>query len=375
MRLHEFQAKRCFAQVGITIPASKLLKRNESVEEAVLAVGLPCMLKAQVLSGGRGKAGLVQKVDTVEEAKCKAKQIFDRVPDMEYLLLEQMVDALKEVYLSVSMDPLRGEAMLMGCIDGGVEIEKLASEHPEKINKEYVDLERGVRNYQLNDFCFRMGLEPDVRKKMQKTCHALLKAFSDLDADLAEINPLFITKQGELIAGDGKLSIDDNSLSRHPEFQKDRAHYGSDMEYEAAIEGIPYIEFSGDIALMVAGAGLANTVYDLVSYAGGTVSNYLEFGGPNYKKAEIALRLCMKNHPKAILIVTFGTIARADVMAEGIAAAYSALQPTCPIVLCLRGTGEEKVAEYFEPIGLVNLTDTEEAVRKAVAIVQGGKNT
>ena len=149
-----------------------------------------------------------------------------------------------------------------------------------------------------------------------------------------------------------------------------REYFDNDVAFEAAREGIPYLQFDGDISLMCAGAGLTTVVYDLVNYEGGTVANYLEFGGPNYRKAVRAMELCLLNNPKVILIVTFGTIARADVMADGIAEAIARLRPSCPIVACIRGTGEEEAVQKLKAAGLDPLFDTEEAVRRAVALAR-----
>ncbi len=371
MKLFEYQAKEVFAGVGIPVPKSVLIAKADETAAAVGSVGLPCVLKCQVLSGGRGKAGLVKLARTQAEAEALAKKYFAEVPSLHAVLVEEAVAIERELYLALTIDAPSGRAVLMGCAEGGVEIEQVAAETPEKIMRETIDLERGLQPFQISDFVYRLGLRDDALKQVGKICGALYKAFRSMDAELIEINPLFLTKSGAAVAGDGKLSIDDNSMFRHAAYEKGRPYYASDMEYEAAKEGIPYIEFDGDISLMCAGAGLANTVYDLVNYEGGKVANYLEFGGPNYMKAGTAMRLCLANKPKVILIVTFGTIARADVMAEGITKAVQELRPDCPIVACLRGTGEERVDEIFAPIGLKRLSDTEEAVRKAVAIANG----
>ena len=371
MKLFEYQAKEVFAGAGIPVPKSVLIASAGELPSAVEALGLPCVLKCQVLSGGRGKAGLVKLVHTLSEAAALAERYFREVPSLHAVLVEEAVAIERELYLAVTMDAATGRAMLMGCAEGGVEIEHVAAHTPERIVREYIDLDRGLQAFQISDFVYRLGLRDDALKQTGKICGALYQSFRSMDAELIEINPLFLTKNGTAIAGDGKLSIDDNSMFRHAAYEKGRAYYGSDMEFEAAKEGIPYIEFDGDISLMCAGAGLANTVYDLVNYEGGTIANYLEFGGPNYMKAGTAMRLCLANNPKVILIVTFGTIARADVMAEGITKAVLELKPSCPIVACLRGTGEERVDEIFAPIGLKRLSDTEEAVKQAVAIASG----
>lgn len=374
MKLFEYQAKEVFAGAGIPVPKSVLITAASEISAAVEALGLPCVLKCQVLSGGRGKAGLVKLVHTQAEAEALATRYFAEIPSLHAVLVEEAVAIQLELYLALTMDAVSGRAMLMGCAEGGVEIEYVAAHTPEKIVREYIDLDRGLQAFQISDFTYRLGLREDALKQVGKICGALYKAFRSMDAELIEINPLFLTKNGVAVAGDGKLSIDDNSMHRHAAYEKGRSYYGSDMEFEAAKEGIPYLEFDGDVSLMCAGAGLANTVYDLVNYEGGTIANYLEFGGPNYMKAGTAMRLCLANKPKVILIVTFGTIARADVMAEGITKAVLELKPSCPIVACLRGTGEERVDEIFAPIGLKRLSDTEEAVKKAVAIASGREN-
>lgn len=372
MKLFEYQSKRLFGDNGIPVPKGRLITGPEDTRAAALEVGFPCVLKCQVLSGGRGKAGMVRRADTPDEAEAIARRYFREVPGLKTVLVEEAVRAERELFLSCSVDAVSGRGLLMGCALGGVDIESVAREHPNDILKECVDLDRGLQRFQLNDFLWRLDLRGEPFKQAAAVTAALFRLFLALDAELAEINPLFITPDGRAVAGDAKLVIDDNSLFRHPQFTIDREHYPSDMAFEAAQEGIPYLEFGGDISLMCAGAGLANTVYDLVSFAGGKIANYLEFGGPNYMKAGTAIRLCLANRPRVILIVTFGTIARADVMAEGIAGAIRELRPDCPIVACLRGTGEEKVEEILAASGVLRAPDTEEAVRLAVEIAGKG---
>ena len=209
-------------------------------------------------------------------------------------------------------------------------------------------------------------------KQLIKLFLQLYDVFTKYDAELVEINPLFITNSNQLIAGDGKVMIDDNSMFRQTRFEQIQSDYKTEAEFDANQEGIPFIQFDGDIGLMCAGAGLTTTVYDLIHYEGGTVANYLEFGGPNYKKAVKAMEICLKVPSKVILIVTFGTIARADVMAEGIVDAINRLKPDRPIVTCIRGTNEIEAVKILKEAGLEPIFDTEEAVRKAVALASGG---
>ncbi|MFZ3131030.1 MAG: ATP-grasp domain-containing protein [Desulfosporosinus sp.] len=370
MKLFEYEAKALFKKEGIPVPEGIVIDDTIQINEAVKQVGLPAVLKSQLLMGGRGKAGLIRIVNDIEEAKKEATKLFTSKYNVRKVLFEQAVSIEKEIYLSIMMDPVKAKASVMACGEGGIDIEEIATNFPEKIVRENVDVNIGLMDYQARNIAYSLGLEIDNAKKLSTIISSLYRVFKNNDAELVEINPLFISKSGNLLAGDGKISIDDNSIFRH-EFKKTKDYFQNDIEYEAYNEGIPYVQFEGDISLMCAGAGLATTVYDLVNYAGGSVANYLEFGGPNYKKAYKAMELCLKNNSKVILIVTFGTIARADVMAEGIVDAINRLKPDRPIVTCIRGTNEEKGYEILKNAGLVPLMDTEDAVKKAVDISFG----
>lgn len=373
MKLFEYQAKEVFAKAGIPVPTSEQAVPADAAG-AALRIGFPCLLKSQVLQGGRGKAGLIKLVRSREEALAAAGELAGR--GITSLLVEEAVDIERELYLSVTVDPVKPSALIIASAEGGVDIEELAVTDSEAIVQEPVAITAGLHSFQAMAVAYSLTDKPEEAKQIAQVLRALYSVFSRYDAELAEINPLFVTRSGAVIAGDGKLTIDENSLARQPDFARTREYYESDMEHEAALEGIPYLQFDGDISLMCAGAGLTTTVYDLIHYEGGTVANYLEFGGPNYRKALQAMELCLRNRSKVILIVTFGTIARADVMAEGIADAISRLKPDIPIVACIRGTNEEQAVETLRSAGLDPIFDTEEAVRKAVAIcrddAQGG---
>ena len=371
MKLFEYQAKDVFRQFGIAVPNSKLTLNTDEVKRAAEEVGFPCVLKSQVLRGGRGKAGLIKVVKDMEDALATAKSLFESKHNVHKILVEQAVNIDKEIYLSVTLDPEKAKALIIASSEGGVDIESLAVNSPEKIVMEEVDLNKGIQGFQCQNVAYELVNDVAYAKQIAKVVGKLYSIFRKYDAELVEINPLFITREGDVVAGDGKLMIDDNSMYRQEAYDKTRDYYDSDVEYEAALKGIPYIQFDGDISLMCAGAGLTTTVYDLINYAGGTVANYLEFGGPNYRRAEESMELCLKNDSKVILIVTFGTIARADVMAEGIVNAINKLKPDIPIVTCIRGTNEIEAVEMLKRAGLEPLFDTEEAVDKAVAIAQG----
>lgn len=372
MKLFEYQAKEVFKACGIPVPKSLLVEDLEELDTALDTIGLPCALKSQVLRGGRGKAGLIPLVKTTGQAVSEAERLFESEHKVKKILVEEMINIEQELYLSVTIDAEKATALVIACSEGGVDIETLAKESPEKIIFEEVDILLGIQPYQCRNIAYQLVQDPSLVKQLSKMVFNLYQVFIKYDAELVEINPVFITKEGFVIAGDGKLSIDDNSMHRQKTYEMTRDYFDSDMDYEAALEGIPYIQFDGDISLMCAGAGLTTTVYDLINYAGGHVANYLEFGGPNYRKAEQAMRLCLKNDSSVILVVTFGTIARADVMADGIVAAIKKLQPDRPIVTCIRGTNEIEATKTLKAAGLECLTDTEEAVARAVAIAEGG---
>lgn len=371
MNVFEYQAKEIFNESGISIPLSILTHSVKEVEEAADKIGYPCVLKSQVLMGGRGKKGLIPIVKNVEDAKREATRLFESEYHVKRILVEQAIDIQSELYLSITVDPVLAKGVILISQEGGVEIETLSEEAPDKIHKEPFSMLEGLHNFQITELAYRLSLNKELTKSLISIIHSLYSIFTLYDAELVEINPLFITTQGEMIAGDGKLIIDENSMYRQIRFKRERDHYESDMEWEAAMKGIPYLQFDGDISLMCAGAGLTTTVYDLINYEGGSVANYLEFGGPNYKKAYEAMELCLRNESKVILIVTFGTIARADVMAQGIVDAAAKLHPDRPIVTCIRGTGEIEAVSILKEAGFNPLFDTEEAVREAVKLSKG----
>jgi succinyl-CoA synthetase beta subunit len=369
MQLFEYQAKELFREAGIPVPEGRLVDGVSDLDAAVREVGVPCAIKAQVLQGGRGKAGLIQLASTSAQAKEKAGEVFERIGAGRGVLVEQALEIEKELYLSITPEPVSGSALIMASAEGGVEIEEVARTKPEKIVRELVDLSEGLLPFQTRNVMFGLGLEGDAAKQGSAMLHGLYELFQNYDAELVEINPLAETDSG-LIAADGKVTIDDSALGRQERFSLDRDHFGSDVEFDAAREGIPFLQFDGDIGLLCAGAGLTNVIYDLVNYGGGSVNSYVEFGGPNYRKGAKALELMMRTEPKIVLVVTFGTIARADVIAEDLAGAIRDLGPEFPIVTAIRGTGEEKVEELLAGVGLETLQDTEAAVVQAIELAK-----
>lgn len=371
MKLFEYQAKELFAEAGIPVPEGQVIENAGELDAAVEKIGLPCVLKSQVMMGGRGKAGLIQVVKTREEAEVKANELFESNYNVHKLLVEQALEISKEIYMAITVDPITGKALVMGSAEGGVDIEDLAINAPEKIVRQRVDIKQGILPYQLRNVMFGLGLKGGLFKQGMKVLEALFETFQTKNAELAEINPLVITADDRLIAADGKFSIDDSVLGDEG-LVRTREQYDSELEFEAAEAGFPYLKFDGDIGLMCAGAGLTNTVYDLIADYGGTVANYLEFGGPNYRRAVEAMDFTLRGNPKVILVVTFGTIARADVMAEGLREAIKTHRPQIPIVTAIRGTNEEEATRILRELGLEPLSNTEKAVQKAIALCQEG---
>lgn len=371
MKLFEYQAKEIYSRFGIPIPNGVLIVDANEIAGIGGDFKHNCVLKSQILTGGRGKAGLIQFASNSQDRDEKAVMLFEK-SNVNKILIEEKLDIDEELYLAITVDPIKAKILFMACAEGGIDIEELAVTQPKKIVREYVDSVLGLMPYQIRNILFALGLKGEQFKQGYKIIQSLYTVFSKHDAELAEINPLVTTTDGRLIAADGKLILDDNAVFRQESFELTREGFDNDLEFEAAQRGIPYLLFDGDIGLMCAGAGLTNTVYDLINDYGGSISNYLEFGGPNYRRAVEAMELTLKSNPKVVLIVTFGTIARADVMAEGIAKAKEKLCPTVPIVTAIRGTGEEKAGEILREIGLETLSETEDAVQRAVEIVRGG---
>ncbi len=372
MDLYEYQAKELFAGADIPVPRGKLASEEAELRTVLEEIGRPCVLKAQILRGGRGKAGLIRFAEDREEALAEGKALLASPHRIDALLVEEKLEIGKELYLALTVDPAAAAVRIMASARGGVDIERTAERSPGDLSRVWVDTCRGPMPFQLRNLLRPLCLPKEVARPVARIVERLFALMRRHDATLVEINPLVVTRDGRCVAADGKMTIDDSALYRQP-FERRATSFADRIEYEAAREGIPYVRFDGNIGLMCAGAGLTNTVNDLIRDFGGRPANFLEFGGPNYRKALQAMRLTLESNPVVILIVTFGTIARADVMAEGIAGAIRELEPRIPIVAAIRGTGEEKAAEILRQIGLEPLFDTEEAVRKAVALAGGSR--
>lgn len=373
MKLYEYEGKQLFAKEGIPTPQGFVAITPEEAEKFADAIGKPVVIKSQILQGGRGKAGGIKFADTPAEAKELSKELLGmQLKDytVKKVLIEEKINILKEFYLSVTIDAEKASPLIMASSEGGVDIEQVAKDSPEKIIMETVDIFKGLLPYQARRICYQMGF---TGKQAFAAADILLKIyqlFRKYDAELVEINPLVLTSEGNIIAADSKINIYDNALYRQPDFEKTKDHYDSEKEYEAAQSGLGYIKLDGNIGLCCAGAGLTMMTLDLVHHYGGKAANFLEFGGAQYRNAYNALNAVLQDPDvKVVLVNVFGLIARADVIAQGLADAIKALKPKVPIVVSLRGTGEEEAHKILkEEIGLTAFWSAEEAVKEAIRL-------
>jgi succinyl-CoA synthetase beta subunit len=374
MNLYEYQGKEIFRKAGIPVPESRLIRNHEDLEEAAEIFNLPAMLKAQVLAGKRGKAGLIKLVESWDQVKDITEDWIGKKFNgevIESVLIEKALDIDRELYLSVTVDPAAGSPLVIASGEGGVDIEEISERKPEAVVKKHINIFRGLFPFQVRDIIRDMGLGGPAGKACGKVLSALYGLFRSYDAELVEINPLVIDREGNLLAVDSKIRIDDGALFRHKEFSKTANHFGDELEYEAYQNGLTYIRLDGDIGVICTGAGLTMATLDLVKLNGGKPANFLDFGGDNYKNAADALRIVLKNpNVKALLLVTFGLFARADTIAEGVVQAINEFKPKVPIIMAVRGTGEEKARELIKEIGIETVNDTEEAVRRAISIAE-----
>jgi len=387
MNVHEYQAKQLFAQYGV--PAGEGLVAG-SVDEAVAAAeklgGDRWVVKAQVHAGGRGKAGGVKLVDSLDELKSAADgmlgselktiQTGDTGLPIHQVYIEKPADIDRELYLSALVDRASKRVAFMASPDGGMDIEEVAEKTPERIKTITVEPVAGLQPYQARQLGFFLGLDKKQVGAFTKLLVGLYTLFTEMDASLVEINPLITTKQGDLVALDGKLNFDDNALYRHKDIAAMRDPTQEDeKEAEAAEHDLAYITLDGNIGCMVNGAGLAMGTMDLVKLHGGAPANFLDVGGAaTAERVTEAFKLILSgDHVKAILVNIFGGIVRCDLIAEGIIKAAAEVGISVPVVCRLEGTnaeqGRKMLAESdYDLIPAENLTD---AAQKVVAAAKG----
>jgi len=384
MNLHEYQGKQLFAEYGL--PVSKGIACDTPEEAAAAAEkigGGKWVVKAQVHAGGRGKAGGVKLVESPSEAKAFAEQWLGKNlvtyqtdangQPVSKILVEDCTDIDQELYLGAVVDRSTRRVVFMASTEGGVEIEKVAHETPEKILKATIDPLAGAQPYQARDLAFKLGLEGNQIKQFTKIFLGLAKLFTDKDLALIEINPLVITKKGDLHCLDAKLGIDSNALYRHPELQAMHDPSQEDeREAQAAQWELNYVALDGNIGCMVNGAGLAMGTMDIVKLHGGAPANFLDVGGGATKErvSEAFKIILSDSNVKAVLVNIFGGIVRCDMIAEGIIGAVKEVGVEVPVVVRLEGNNAELGAKTLKESGLdiiaaTSLTDAAEQVVKA----------
>ncbi len=377
MNLHEFQSKRIFGQYGIPVPQGEVATTPEQVREIAERMGTPVVVKAQVLVGGRGKAGGIKLARTPEEAEAVARQILGmnlKGLIVKKVLVDPAVDIKEEIYLGGVIDRERRRVVMMASSEGGVDIEEVAAKTPEKIIKLPVDPFLGLKEYQARWMAKAIGLDKQYFRPFAKIAIALYKAFVGSDASLAEINPLVITGDGQLLAVDGKMVVDDNALFRHPDIEAMRdVEEENPFEVEARKYGISYVKLDGEIGCMVNGAGLAMATMDIIKLYGGSPANFLDIGGgATAERVAAALRIILSDpNVKAVLVNIFGGITRCDEVARGILAAIDEVKPQVPFVVRLVGTNQEEGQKILAEANMITASTLSEAAQKVVALVKG----
>jgi succinyl-CoA synthetase beta subunit len=372
LNLHEYQSKDLFRAAGIPVPPGEVAS---SVREAVSAAArftYPVVVKAQVLIGGRGKAGGVKVVRTPEDLEREAGRILGmdiRGLKVGRVLITPSADIDREYYAGMVLDRKNETPILMVSPAGGIDIEEVARVTPEKILRLPIDL-RGLPSYRARAAARFLDKNPAIQKQIVPILTRLARVYRDQDASLAEINPLVVTKQGEVLALDAKIVIDDNALDRHPDLASWRDLSAEDKgEVEARERGLSYVKLDGSIGCVVNGAGLAMATMDLIQYHGGKPANFLDIGGSsNPEKVESAMNILTGDaRVRAVLFNIFGGITRCDDVARGLLAALDHLHVRIPIVIRLTGTNEKEARELLGARGLMALSDMDEAVRAVIA--------
>jgi len=379
VKLHEYQSKRLFAAHGVPIPGGDVAATPAEARRIAEELEPPVVVKSQVLVGGRGKAGGIRLARTPEEAERVAAEILEleiKGLPVRKVLVDQAADIQQEIYLGVVVDRANRRPVMMASSEGGVEIEEVARTNPDAIKKVTIDPFLGLRGYQTLSLAKGIGLAAEHRRAFGRIAQGLYQAFLAYDASLAEINPLIVTTDGELLAVDGKMVVDDNGLFRHADLAQMRdVDEETVAEREARQAGLSYVQLDGEIGCMVNGAGLAMATMDIIKHFGGAPANFLDIGGgAKADRVAAALRLILADPSvDAVLFNIFGGITRCDEVARGILNAFEEVKPTVPLVARLVGTNEEEGRAILEDSGyqLITAKTLAEAAQKAVAAARG----
>jgi succinyl-CoA synthetase beta subunit len=368
MRLHEYQAKDVFADADVPTPASALATTVEEAVEAAAEIGYPVAIKAQVHVGGRGKAGGIELAEDEAAVREAAESILGmdlKGYRVDRVLVEEAVDFTDELYVGVTMDRGEGRPVAMVSSKGGVDIESVAEEDPDAIAREHIDPSFGMYPYQARNAAYRAGVPREVARSVAAVLQTLYTIWEENDASEAEINPLMVTAEDEVVAADAVLNIDDDALFRHPDLAElEEETHEDELEQKASEYDFDYVRLSGNVGIIGNGAGLVMTTLDLVDYYGGEPANFLDIGGgADAERVENALDMVFSDpNVDAVVFNIFGGITRGDEVAEGINNALEAFDELPkPLVVRLTGTNAEEGRAI-----LTDRVDTEETLEAAV---------
>ena len=385
MKVHEYQAKSLLQKYGVAVPRGEVTDNPGDAREIARRLGGRCVVKAQIHAGGRGKGGGVKLARDADEAYELARRIIGMTlvthqtgPQgklVQKVLIEEALDIDRELYLGLTLDRAIARPVLMVSHSGGMEIEEVAAKDPSAILREPVDPALGLFPFQARKIAFALGLSGDSYCKALVFLPAFFRAYVETDASLAEINPLLVTKGGDVVALDAKMTFDDNALFRHPEIREMRDLTEEDpLEVEASKFGLNYIKLDGNVGCMVNGAGLAMATMDIIQLAGGRPANFLDVGGgASEEQVKNAFRIILSDrNVRGVLINIFGGIMRCDVIAKGVVAAVAEMGLEIPVVVRLEGTNVELARKILIESGLritpaEDLADAATKVCRAVA--------
>jgi len=385
MKIHEYQAKNILKEFNVPMPQGMVAFSKEEALKVAESTGYPCVIKAQIHAGGRGKGGGVKVVSSVAEASAAIDRIFGNPlitaqtgplgKTVNRLLIEEAVDIRRELYVGIVIDRKSALPVIMASTEGGVEIEEVAKHTPEKIFKEYAIPGFGMQDFQFNRLVYELELAGDTAKKGKIFLQSLYNVFRRTDASLVEINPLVITAKGEIIALDAKITFDDNALFRHPELQELRDYSEEEpSEIEASKYKLNYIRLDGNVGCMVNGAGLAMATMDIIKYYGGEPANFLDVGGiASSETVANGFRILLSDpNVKVVLINIFGGIVRCDRVAAGIVEALKSMDIKIPVVVRLEGTNAEEAGKILaeSTLDFKIARNFQEAAQMAVAAVK-----
>ncbi len=379
MKIHEYQAKEIFKSQGIPVPREMVTETPLAAKSAAAEIGLPVVLKAQVLVGGRGKAGGVKKVEKLTDVESIAGQILAmKIKGLAVtkILVSEFLDIKAEYYLGITIDRSARTPVLIAATAGGVEIETVARTEPAKILKANIDPLLGLLPFQARNFGIKLFNNPNLIQQFTTIAQKLYRLFVERDCSLVEINPLALTSNNTLLALDAKINFDDNALFRHPENEALRDLASEEpTEVSAKAAGLAYIKLNGNVGCVVNGAGLAMATMDLIKRFGGEPANFLDVGGSSSpEKMVTAMRIILSDpNVKAILVNIFGGITRCDDIAQGLIQATKVTEINVPIVVRLVGTNAEKAKAILADSPILWAETMSKAVKLAVAITSSSQ--